>query len=58
MAPVQQMTMDVCHFRDFAVPLLGFSTRHPSIHEMRATRMVDSSFSLHTFPTPPECVFA
>ena len=36
--------MEFCRFRDFAVPLLGLSTRHPSIHEMRVTRLVDSSF--------------
>jgi hypothetical protein len=36
----------------FAVPLLGLSTRDPSIHEMRATRLVDSSFrALQTFDT-------
>jgi hypothetical protein len=36
--------MKFCRFRDFVAPLLGLSTRHPSIHEMRATRLVDSSF--------------
>jgi hypothetical protein len=34
--------MEFCRFRDFAVPLLGLSTRHPSIHEMRVTQLVDS----------------
>src|SRR4029453_10428155 len=38
------MTMKFCRFRDFAVPLLGLSTCHPSIHEMPATLLVDSSF--------------
>jgi hypothetical protein len=52
------MTMEFCRFRDFVVPLLGLSTRDPSIHEMRATRLVDSSFALHTFQTTPERVFA
>jgi hypothetical protein len=42
--------MEFCHFRDFAIPLLGFSTRHPSIHEMRATRLVDSSFRAPHLP--------
>ena len=41
---MKQMTMGLCRFRDFAVPLLGLSTRDPSIDEMRATRLVDSSF--------------
>jgi hypothetical protein len=36
--------MEFCRFRDFAVPLLGLSTRDPSIHEMRTTRLMDSSF--------------
>jgi hypothetical protein len=35
--PVKQMTVVFCHFRDFVVPLLGLSTHHPSIREMRAT---------------------
>jgi hypothetical protein len=34
--------MEFCRFRDFAVPLLGLSTRHPSIYEMRVTQLVDS----------------
>jgi hypothetical protein len=38
------MTMELCRFRDFAVPLLGLSTRHPSIDEMHATRLMDSNF--------------
>jgi hypothetical protein len=44
------MTMEFCRFRDFAVPLLGLSTRDPSIHEMRATRLVDSSFGAPHLP--------
>src|SRR5262245_38278382 len=44
------MTMEFCRFRDFAVPLLGLSTRHPSIHEMRATHLVDSSFRVPYLP--------
>jgi hypothetical protein len=44
------MTMEFCRFRDFAVPLLGLSTRHPSIHEMRATQLVDSSFRAPHLP--------
>jgi hypothetical protein len=44
------MTMEFCRFRDFAVPLLGLSTHHPSIHEMRATRLVDSSFRAPHLP--------
>jgi len=27
--------MESCRFRDFVVPLLGLSTRHPSIHDAR-----------------------
>jgi hypothetical protein len=42
--------MEFCRFRDFVVPLLGLSTRHPSIHEMRATRLVDSSFRAPRLP--------
>jgi hypothetical protein len=38
------MTMEFGRFRDFAVPFRGLSTRHPSIHEIRATQLVDSSF--------------
>jgi hypothetical protein len=44
------MTMEFCRFRDFAVPLLGLSTRHPFIHEMRATQLVDSSFRAPHLP--------
>ena len=44
------MTTEFCRFRDVAVPLLGLSTRHPSIHVMRATRLVDSSFRALHFP--------
>jgi hypothetical protein len=44
------MMMEFCRFRDFAVPLLGLSTRHPSIHEMRATQLVDSSFRAPHLP--------
>jgi hypothetical protein len=42
--------MEFCRFRDFAIPLLGLSPRHPSIHEMRATRLVDSSFRAPHLP--------
>jgi len=42
--------MEFCRFRDFAVPLLGLSTRHPSIHEMRVTQLVDSIFRAPHFP--------
>ena len=45
--------MEFCCFRDFAVPLLGLSTRYPSIHEMRVTQLVDSILASH-FQTPPE----
>jgi hypothetical protein len=45
------MTMEFSRFRDFAVRLLGLSTCHPSIHEMRATQLVDSSFRA---PHPPD----
>jgi hypothetical protein len=48
--PEKQMTMESCRFRDFVVPLLGLWTRHPSIHEMRATRLVDSSFRAPHLP--------
>jgi hypothetical protein len=48
------MTTDFCRFRDFAVPLLGLSTRHPSIHEMHATQLVDSSSRTPHLQTPPE----
>jgi hypothetical protein len=48
--PVKQMTTEFCRFRDFAVPLLGLSTRHPSIHEMRATQLLDSSFRAPHLP--------
>jgi predicted deacylase len=48
--PVKQMTMEFCRFRDFVVPHLGLSTRHPSIHEMHATRLVDSSFRAPHLP--------
>src|SRR2546421_12575823 len=44
------MKMEFCRFRDFAVPLLGLSTRHPSIHEMRAIQLVDSSFRAPYLP--------
>jgi hypothetical protein len=44
------MTMEFCRFRDFAVPLLGLSTHNPSIHQMRATRLVDSSFRAPHLP--------
>jgi len=47
---VEQMTMEFCRFRDFAVPLLGLSTRHPSIHEMRVTQLVDSISRAPHFP--------
>ena len=47
---MKQMPMEFCRFRDFAVPLLGLSTRHPSIHVMRATQLVDSSFRAPHFP--------
>jgi hypothetical protein len=46
--------MEFCRVRDFAVPLLGLSTRHASIHEMRATRLVDSSFRAPHFPDAAE----
>jgi hypothetical protein len=36
--------MELYRFRDSAVPFLGLSTRHPSINEMRSTRLVNSSF--------------
>jgi hypothetical protein len=42
--------MQFYRFRDFAVPLLGLSTRHPSIHEMRETQMVDSISHAPHFP--------
>ena len=42
--------MEFCRFRDFGVPLLGLPTRHPSIHAMRATRVVDSSFRAPHLP--------
>jgi hypothetical protein len=48
--PVKQTMMEFCRFRDFAVPLLGLSTGHPSIHEIRATRLVDSSFRAPHLP--------
>jgi hypothetical protein len=44
------MTMKFCRFRDFAVPLLGLSTHHPSIREMRATQLVDSTFRAPHLP--------
>jgi len=44
------MTIELCRFRDFAVPLLGLSTRYPSIHEMRVARLVDSSFRAPHLP--------
>jgi hypothetical protein len=44
------MKMEFCRFRDFAVPLLGLSTRHPSIHEMRAIQLVDSRFRAPYLP--------
>jgi hypothetical protein len=44
------MTMEFCRFRDFGVPVLGLSTSDPSIHEMHATRLVDSSFPAPHFP--------
>jgi hypothetical protein len=44
------MTMEFCRFRDFAVPVLGLSTRHPSIHEMRAIRLVVSGFRAPHLP--------
>jgi len=47
---VEQMTMEFCHFRDFAVPLLGLSTRYPSIHEMRVTQLLDSISRAPHFP--------
>jgi hypothetical protein len=47
---VEQMTMQFYRFRDFAVPLLGLSTRHPSIHEMRVTQLVDSVSRAPHFP--------
>src|SRR5262249_22788412 len=37
-----------------AVPLLGLSTRHPSIHEMRAIQLVDSSFRAPHLPDEAE----
>ena len=42
--------MKFCRFRDFAVPVLGLSPRHPSIHEMGATLLVDSSFRAPHLP--------
>src|SRR5215831_17918773 len=48
--PVKQMTTESCRFRDFAVPLLGLSTRHISMHEMHATQLVDSSSRTPYFP--------
>src|SRR5215468_3158559 len=48
--PVKQMTMEFFRFRDFAVPLLGLSTRHPSIDEMRATPLADSCFRTPHLP--------
>lgn len=44
------MTMEFYRSRDFAVPLLGLSTRDPSIHEMRATRLVDSNLRAPHLP--------
>jgi hypothetical protein len=46
--------MELYRFRDFAVPLLGLSTRHPSINEMRFTRLVDSSFRAPHLPDAAE----
>src|SRR6266566_440947 len=48
------MNMEFCRFRDFAVPLLGLSTRHTSIHEMHAIQLVDSSSRAPHLQTPPE----
>jgi hypothetical protein len=42
--------MEFCRFRDFAVPLLGLLTHHPSVHEIHATRLVDSSFRASHVP--------
>jgi hypothetical protein len=60
------MTMEFCRFRDFAVPLLGLSPRHPSIHGMRTTGLVDSSFRAPHLPEtlsaiaigPADCIAA
>ena len=48
--PVERMTMEFYRFRDFAVPLLRLLTRHPSIHEMRVTQLVDSISRAPQFP--------
>jgi hypothetical protein len=47
---VAEMMRGFCRFWDFAVPLLGLSTRDPCIHQMHATPPLDSSFRAPHFP--------
>ena len=42
--------MEFCRFRDFGVRFWSCRQVTPSIHEMHATRLVDSSFPAPHFP--------